>query len=114
MLGHSTSATDSDIGSDIDTSDLPPPAPRRQSSPRQPGESEPGESSSGGAGGSSSSNGRGRTNTDGGHTMTAAGAIRQLFTSEDPTALFRQLDEDFIKPTLLLDGGNRNGNGGPS
>ena len=44
--------------------------------------------------------------------MTARGAIRQLFSAEDPAGLFRQLDEDFIKPRLLLHGdGGRPGSG---
>ncbi|PMB73383.1 Endosomal/prevacuolar sodium/hydrogen exchanger [Beauveria bassiana] len=94
---------ESDLGSDIDTSDLPPPArrtgvgsssaftpphaPSAFMSPAEPA-SEP---------------------------LTARGAIRQLLTSEDPASLFRQLDEDYIKPHLLLhdDGGRpRSGNGG--
>ena len=45
--------------------------------------------------------------------LTATAAIRQLFSTEDPSALFRQLDEDYIKPKLLLDGGGgRGGNSG--
>lgn len=94
-------AEESDLGSDIDTSDLPPPARRSPNlthgsssytppsafmSPAEPA-SEP---------------------------LTARGAIRQLLTSEDPASLFRQLDEDFIKPHLLLhdDGGRPHGHGG--
>ena len=54
--------------------------------------------------------------------FTATGAIRQLWAAEDPAGLFRQLDEDYIKPKLLLHGdggrhqggGGGNGNGGPS
>jgi sodium/hydrogen exchanger-like protein 6/7 len=43
--------------------------------------------------------------------ITASGAISQLLhgTAEDHAAWFRQLDEGFIKPKLLLDGGK----GGP-
>lgn len=97
---------DSDFGSDIDTSDLPPPA-RRSPMPRGgshagSGTSTPytapaGESSSAAAG----------------PTITATGAIRQLWQTEDPAGLFRQLDEDFIKPKLLLhgDGTGRPGGG---
>jgi len=101
LLGHPGSATDSEIGSDIDTSDLPPPAPRRRSSPMPPG------APAGGGEGETS------TSTDpgvGASGITASAAIRQLFTSEDPSALFRQLDEDYIKPKLLLDGGHGRGN----
>lgn len=49
--------------------------------------------------------------------MSASGAIRSLIhgTAEDHAAFFRQLDEGFIKPTLLLDGGGGNrGRGGGS
>jgi sodium/hydrogen exchanger-like protein 6/7 len=119
LLGRS-STTNSDIDSDIDTSDLPPPArrsPRRRSSPmaaeasssafRQPSPQT-------------------RTQTDAGHSTsvptgavaaaagaaaTATSAIRQLLTAEDPSVLFRQFDEDFIKPTLLLDSGSGGGSG---
>ncbi len=51
--------------------------------------------------------------------LTARGAITQLFSGnvEDQAGWFRQLDEDFIKPTLLLDqhhGGKGAGSGGGS
>lgn len=47
--------------------------------------------------------------------ITASGAISQLLhgTAEDHAAWFRQLDEGFIKPKLLLDGG-KGPHGGPS
>jgi len=101
LLGHASSATDSDFGSDIDTSDLPPPAPKRRTSPLPSSRAEEGHGDVG----------RGRAGTES-EGITATAAIRQLFTSEDPSALFRQLDEDFIKPKLLLDGGNGRGHGG--
>ena len=88
---------DSDFGSDIDTSDLPPPA-RRSANTSTP---QPGRSSAFMAPEPSSSTG--------GTPMTATGAFRQLLSSEDPAGLFRQLDEDFIKPKLLL--GDRGNNG---
>ena len=100
---------DSDIGSDIDTSDLPPPAPRRSPLPR--GSPAPQQSSSA----FMSPAGESAAST---FTATASGAIRQLWQAEDPAGLFRQLDEDYIKPTLLLHGDGRgthgggNGNGG--
>ncbi len=57
--------------------------------------------------------GRTRAGTQGeGHHISATAAIRQLFSTEDPSALFRQLDEDYIKPTLLLDGGGGGRGGG--
>lgn len=112
LLG--ASATNSDLDSDIDTSDLPPPAPRRRSSPMPP------LATSSTAENGHSFNGRDRSSTlEGGGTatpptITATSAFRQLFTSEDPSALFRQLDEDYIKPKLLLDDGRGRGNGGGS
>lgn len=112
LLGVSGNNTDSEIGSDIDTSDLPPPAPRRRPSPIPGGgdadlEAGPGERGSGWN--------RSTSNNEGGQGLSATAAIRQLFSSEDPTALFRQFDENYIKPKLLLDGGTgRGGHGGPS
>ncbi|OAA55562.1 sodium/hydrogen exchanger [Niveomyces insectorum RCEF 264] len=130
LLAYSASATESDLGSDIDTSDLPPPAPHRRSSPLPPGPApelyntdhhstptisaaaaaQAAADASGGSGAGSSSG-----NTFAGLTgagMSATAAIRQLFSTEDATALLRQLDEDYIKPKLLLDGNNGRGNGG--
>ncbi|GAB1320402.1 monovalent cation:H+ antiporter, CPA1 (nhx1) [Madurella fahalii] len=107
LLGASGSNTDSEVGSDIDISDLPPPAPRSRSSPmpeemgRQDGPSR-----------QNTSSGEGSSHLQ--QPLTATAAIRQLFSSEDPSALFRQLDEDFIKPKLLLDGGNGRGGGSGS
>lgn len=107
LLGsNSNSVTESDIGSDVDTSDLPPAAPKRRASPPHQGES------SAVAAGPSTSGGRERSVTLTEGAKSAAGALKQLLTAEDPTALFRQLDEDFIKPTLLLDDGRGRGGGG--
>ncbi|KXH35835.1 sodium/hydrogen exchanger 3 [Colletotrichum simmondsii] len=115
LLGRSGNTTDSDLGSDIDTSDLPPPArrdPRRISPMVTPGASQATGSSAGGllaqtepAAGASVAP----------HHVSATTAIRQLFShgAEDAAGLFRQLDEDYIKPTLLLDGNTR-GNGSGS
>lgn len=95
---------DSDFGSDVDVSDLPPPARR---SPRP-------------AAGSSTNNHASSSPTTGGSSnvpssphepITARGAIRQFLSAEDPSSLFRQLDEDFIKPHLLL-GRDGTGHGG--
>ncbi|KAL7948368.1 Sodium/hydrogen exchanger family domain-containing protein [Trichoderma barbatum] len=88
---------DSDIGSDIDISDLPPPANRRSPNPVAEGSAfmSPAEPSSSST------------------PMTATGAFRQLLSAEDPASLFRQLDDDFIKPHLLLHGdGSRGGGSG--
>ncbi|KAF3013812.1 monovalent cation:H+ antiporter, CPA1 (nhx1) [Neopestalotiopsis sp. 37M] len=114
--GRSGSMTDdSDLGSDIDISDLPPPArrpPRRKDS--SPGILTP-------SGLSEEETGVFNYPTSGhrdAQPVSASAAIRQLFTSQDPQALFRQLDEDFIKPKLLLDGpgapGPRNNGEGSS
>lgn len=48
--------------------------------------------------------------------LTASGAINSLLhgTSEDHAAWFKQLDEGFIKPKLLLDGGKPHGHQGGS
>lgn len=109
LLGRTENVTDdSDLGSDIDTSDLPPPArrppPRRRSSPvLTPG------------GTSEEESGVFNYPTSGqrdAQPVSASAAIRQLFTAQDPQALFRQLDEDYIKPHLLLDGPRGSPNGG--
>ncbi|KAK7428959.1 monovalent cation:H+ antiporter, CPA1 (nhx1) [Neonectria magnoliae] len=99
---------DSDVGSDVDTSDLPPPA-RRSPLPRTASVPPPQISSTFTSSGEASA-----------PTITATGAIRQLWAADDPASVFYQLDEDFIKPRLLLHGdgaranGNGNGNGGSS
>jgi sodium/hydrogen exchanger-like protein 6/7 len=114
LLGAASgSNSDSEFGSDIDISDLPPPAPvpRSRSSPML--------SAAAGGGGleGGSSTRQDAAGEEGRSTqqppLTATAAFRQLFSTEDPSALFRQLDEDFIKPHLLLDGGNGRGGGGP-
>lgn len=106
LLGStSNSVTESDIGSDVDVSDLPPAAPKRRASPVPTGGN--GEGSSSGP----ATGGRERSVTLSEGAKSAAGALKQLLTAEDPSALFRQLDEDFIKPTLLLDDGRGRGNG---
>ncbi|KAL7930060.1 Sodium/hydrogen exchanger family domain-containing protein [Trichoderma chlorosporum] len=97
-----TNPDDSDIGSDIDISDLPPPAIRR--SPRPPVSPNP-PSAEGSAFMSPAEPSSSST------PITATGAIRQLLSAEDPASLFKQLDDDFIKPHLLLDN-NRGGGAG--
>jgi sodium/hydrogen exchanger-like protein 6/7 len=78
---------DSDFDTDIDTSDLPPPARRARASPQPSTQTD-------GAIMSPSSESSSHL-----APMTATGAFRQLWSAEDPAGLFRQLDEDFIKPT---------------
>ncbi|KAI1116949.1 Sodium/hydrogen exchanger family-domain-containing protein [Nemania sp. NC0429] len=103
LLGQPVSITDSDVGSDIDTSDLPPPArrsPRRRSSPILT------------PSGVFEEEGVFSYPTSGQKPtapLSTRSAIKQLFTTQDPQALFRQLDEDYIKPTLLLGGNNAGG-----
>lgn len=97
---------DSDLGSDIDTSDLPPPA-RRSPMPQT--------TSAGDNSAFMSPAGEASSTHPGPATQfTATGAIRQLWAAEDPAGLFRQLDEDYIKPKLLLhgDGSSRGSHGG--
>ncbi|KAK4189550.1 Endosomal/prevacuolar sodium/hydrogen exchanger [Podospora australis] len=108
LLGAPGSNDDSEFGSDIDISDLPPPAPRRRSSPMPPEAS----SGPGRGAGTNEEHGSGETDSHQPLRATAAAAIRTLFRTDDPSALFRQLDEDYIKPTLLLDGGHGRGSGG--
>jgi sodium/hydrogen exchanger-like protein 6/7 len=116
LLGRSGNNTDSDLESDIDTSDLPPPAqrppPRRQASPMlTPGTSQSSHNilqqdplgSPAGTSGAAPAP----------QHISATSAIRSFFTAEDPGLLFRQLDEDFIKPKLLLDQGH-GGRGSPA
>jgi solute carrier family 9 (sodium/hydrogen exchanger), member 6/7 len=101
-----------DISSDEDEAldlDLPPSAPRHASplpangerSRSVPVRGSVDEGGDLGAGGSSSSGGAGVGATASG----AVGGIRDMLRSAaaDHTAWFKQLDEDFIKPTLLLD-----------
>ncbi|RBQ80081.1 hypothetical protein FVER53590_07014 [Fusarium verticillioides] len=96
---------DSDIGSDIDVSDLPPPA-RRSPLPR---------ASTAPPSRVDSAYATPTAETPGGQPITATNALRQLWSSEDPASVFHHLDEDFIKPRLLLQGdGSRGGHGGPS
>lgn len=94
--------TESDF--DSDGSDLPPAArrlPKRRPSPPHGDLGAPYPTS-------------GSTSHNEVPQITASEAISQLLhgTAEDHAAWFKQLDEGFIKPKLLLDGGQ--GQGGPS
>jgi solute carrier family 9 (sodium/hydrogen exchanger), member 6/7 len=97
--------TESDVESD--TSDLPP-AAKRSPNPR------PLNLNDGDLGNSPYPTSGSARDTET-PQITASGAISQLLhgTAEDHAAWFKQLDEGFIKPKLLLDGG-KNGHGGPS
>jgi sodium/hydrogen exchanger-like protein 6/7 len=106
LLGKIGSTSDDDM--DSDTSDLPPAA-------KQPSRRRPESQSEGDTGESGSYPTSGRSNTYGTPAISASGAINSLLngTTDDHAAWFRQLDEDFIKPKLLLDGG-KGPHGGPS
>ncbi|KAH8702573.1 sodium/hydrogen exchanger 3 [Talaromyces proteolyticus] len=102
-----------DFDLDVDAvsdDDLPPAAPstsRLRRSPSQP-QSNPITSSS--------ASPAGRVVEPGPHRepITARNALRELFSggpTGDHAEWFRQLDEDFIKPTLLLDQSNHKGPG---
>lgn len=128
LLGRGGNNTDSDLESDIDTSDLPPPAQRPP--PRGMAQSSP-MLTPGTGSGAASSPATGAVDSPsllqpvvdptevppvtaasaGAHHVSAGSAIRQLFSSEDPGSLFRQFDEDYIKPKLLLDSGHGYGHG---
>jgi len=103
-LLHPNSATDSDLESD--TSDLPPTARRSPNTRPTPLD--------GDMGVSYPTSGSAREEGSAPH-ITAGAAFSQLLhgTAEDHAAWFRQLDEGFIKPKLLLDGG-KGPHGGPS
>ena len=93
---------------DFDDGDLPPAAktrPQRKRSPPQ--SSAAGPSSQQASGGGPSHPPAGAT-----EHMTATGAISQLFSgsTEEQATWFKQIDEGFIKPKLLLDQ-NRKGGG---
>ena len=98
--GSSTPSEDEDTFSD---DDLPPAArrsPRPPSPPPQIGELETPTGSA--------TSPRGASSHSGGETsLSAGGAIREIFSRStgDHAAWFQQLDEDFIKPKLLLDQG---------
>ncbi|KAI9884512.1 MAG: hypothetical protein M1823_003695 [Watsoniomyces obsoletus] len=118
LLGQVGTGTPSEDGDDVasDTSDLPPPPARRGEQRLSP------PSADGGPRVSTRTSPHSPTSDSPPHHhqhhheggMTARHAISQLFsgTSEDQAALFRQLDEDFIKPKLLLDQGRGGGGGG--
>lgn len=106
LLGRTGSTSEEDI--DSDTSDLPP-AVKRSPSRRPIIQDE----------GDLSIQDQYPTSGTSGHYeaphITASGAINSLIhgTTEDHAAWFKQLDEGFIKPKLLLDGG-KGPHSGPS
>lgn len=101
LLGRNISGDESDIESD--TSDLPPAAKRSPKRRPEANENTPYPTS-------------GTTDHPNAPHISASGAISSLIhgTAEDHAAWFKQLDEGFIKPHLLLDGHGSRNNGGPS
>lgn len=99
------SGDDSDM--DSDTSDLPPAVKRSPS-----GRTTVPESDADASYPTSGSSARAHDTP----ALTASGAISQFLhgTAEDHAAWFRQIDEGYIKPKLLLDGGKGPHHGGPS
>ena len=89
---------------EISDSDLPPAAKTRQ--PKRKPSPPPGTS------GAASSSHAPSGSTDA-SALTATGAISQLFsgTQDEQAAWFTQIDEGFIKPTLLLDQNQKGGGG---
>lgn len=104
-LLRTNSTTESDF--DSDSSDLPP-AAKRPERRRSPAHEESGDMGT-------PYPTSGTTQESSIPQITASGAINSLLhgTAEDHAAWFRQLDEGFIKPRLLLDGG-KGPHGGPS
>ncbi|KAH8815644.1 Sodium/hydrogen exchanger family-domain-containing protein [Xylogone sp. PMI_703] len=103
LLSPNVDITDDEY--DSDASDLPPAARRASKKRQQP----PAEEDIGMPYPTSGTSNRNET-----PTITASGAISQFLngTAEDHAAWFRRLDEGFIKPKLLLDGG-KGPHGGP-
>jgi sodium/hydrogen exchanger-like protein 6/7 len=104
--GTASQADDEDEAADLDL----PPAVRRVGNLLSPS---PRDSSPGMPYPTSGSRADGRPETHAGRIAHATGAITQLISelSEDPASAFRQIDEDFIKPHLLLDPGSGHGSG---
>lgn len=107
-------SNDSDYVDD-DDDDLPPMNPRQKSIAVTRSGSHNG--GGGGEGSSSSHHTQHDNNSSGnGGGITASGALGQLAGmfggSDDQAEWFRKIDEDYIKPKLLLDSGKGNGNGG--
>jgi len=113
--GDSQSTDEEDLYSD---SDLPPAAPQR-SPKRKPSPPHGAGQRAASAPSIYPTSGTAGSTTPSGSHMTASGAISSIFsaTTEDHAAWFKQLDEGFIKPKLLLDQsskGNGSGSGGYS
>jgi sodium/hydrogen exchanger-like protein 6/7 len=109
LSGSPSQETDDDLLGELD---LPPAARRNQ----RPGPSPVRDSPSGNTGSPSpypTSGARANETRTHSRIANATGAITQLITglSEDPGHALRMIDEDFIKPHLLLDPGHGSGNG---
>ena len=111
-----TQSSSSQIAEDNDCSDsdLPPAAPRRSPNRRpSPPPTEPSQTSTYPTSGTANNN---LTSADPHNShLTARGVIKDFFTTTDESAeWFKKLDDNLIKPTLLLDqnskGGSSSGN----
>ena len=98
---------------DYSDSDLPP-AAKRRSPKRRPSPPQTVDPRAAPDGKSRATDGSGDHPAGGEATLSATGAISQLFsgTSDEHAAWFTQLDEGFIKPKLLLDQNRKGGGGG--
>jgi solute carrier family 9 (sodium/hydrogen exchanger), member 6/7 len=110
LLSHISSTFASDDEDAVDL-DLPPAAPRRKPSPLPGGDM--GQGRPGIVIADHDANDRGNDDVGQSHP-NPSGSIRDLLrgAATDHTAWFRQLDEDYIKPTLLLDQHQGHGRGG--
>ena len=96
---------DFETGSEDDDLDLPPSAARR--SPQRPGSAAMAAEDPNNPYPVGGTRDIGRDRSPGGSHFTARGALNQILnvTSEDAGTLFSKLDENFLKPHLLLDPG---------
>ena len=107
LLGHDDGPPSDD--EEWSDSDLPPAARTKMHSPKRKTSPSARANLRSAAGVTTSASSTHTPSSD--HHLSASGAISQLFagTSEDHAAWFTQLDEGFIKPTLLLDQNDRGG-----
>ncbi|OCK78026.1 sodium/hydrogen exchanger [Lepidopterella palustris CBS 459.81] len=103
LLSPADSGSNDEDDNDLD---LPPPArrsPNRMPSPRGHPEQAPYPTS----GSSNASSSTAPSGSEPSRVASATGAVKQLISdlSEDPAGAFKQIDEGFLKPRLLLDQG---------
>ena len=115
LLDRSNSPTDDGEDDDGIDLDLPPAAPRRKSpSPLPPSSRSAPDLTLGDSEHEAGDLGASTSPVAVGGDRGMMGGVRDLLrgATADHTAWFRQLDEDFIKPKLLLDQGGSGGGGG--